>query len=250
MCCSACLLGPTERYFDERSPIEYNQLYHKTRHPNDERIFEKKIAPLDRLTAQRHFLIARQFHFQSSLMEILSTDDDAPELVTNLEVLQILSQAAPTKKKQQRKAKVHHVDWIQQHVQEYLNKTPCAHIRQRDEMPTLVQKLKEDFGLTDAETLQILNFMPRESVEIHLIIQDLPSRLTEEKQEEVLTLIGSYVNKSDEQENGDDRKLAAKEETVETLDGGQPKEEILENGDVIMLQDQQDTSPAIKTEPL
>lgn len=176
-------------------------------------------------------------------MEILSTDDEAPELVTNLEVMNILSSqdSSQTKTRKKRKGKVQHVDWIQQHVHAYLSKTPCAHV-QRDRMPSLVSRLKNDFGLTDAETLQVLNFMPRESVEIHLIIEDLPSRLTEERQEELLTLIGSYVT----EENGDEKKLPAQEEIVEeqALDERAPKEEMLENGDMLEEQD-----AVIKTEP-
>mmetsp|Transcript_52168 Transcript_52168/g.77818 ORF Transcript_52168/g.77818 Transcript_52168/m.77818 type:complete len:99 (+) Transcript_52168:17-313(+) len=35
--------------------------------------------------------------------------------------------------------------------------------------------------------------MPRESVEIHLLIEDLPSRLSEERQEELLGVIAKYA---------------------------------------------------------
>eukprot|EP00555_Chaetoceros_dichaeta_P010067 CAMPEP_0198264812 /NCGR_PEP_ID=MMETSP1447-20131203/17861_1 /TAXON_ID=420782 /ORGANISM="Chaetoceros dichaeta, Strain CCMP1751" /LENGTH=200 /DNA_ID=CAMNT_0043953917 /DNA_START=66 /DNA_END=665 /DNA_ORIENTATION=+ len=45
------------------------------------------------------------------------------------------------------------------------------------------------YGLTDAETLQILNHLPiTEPVEIHLMIEDLSSRLDEDKQTELLQL--------------------------------------------------------------
>jgi len=161
-------------------------------------------------------------------MEILSTDE-APDLVTNLEVMNILSKQASPNSRKKRRGKVEHVDWIQQHVSEYLSKTPCAHV-QRDRMPTLVERLKGDFGLTDAETLQILNFMPRESVEIHLIIEDLPSRLAEERQEELLTLIGSYI--TDDTEKTEDAKLPADEEILgEVLDEIPKEHSIVENGD-------------------
>uniref|UniRef100_A0A7S2EJ46 DNA-directed RNA polymerase III subunit RPC9 n=1 Tax=Trieres chinensis TaxID=1514140 RepID=A0A7S2EJ46_TRICV len=50
----------------------------------------------------------------------------------------------------------------------------------------------DGFGLTDGEALQVLNLMPRETVEIHLMIEDLPSRMTEERQGELLELVGKY----------------------------------------------------------
>ena len=48
------------------------------------------------------------------------------------------------------------------------------------------------FGLTDAEAIQVLNFMPSEPVEIHLMIEELNARLSQKRQEELLELIQSY----------------------------------------------------------
>merc|ERR1712183_36799 len=45
-----------------------------------------------------------------------------------------------------------------------------------------IKRIKNGFGLMDAEVLQILNHMPRELVELHLIIQDLLQRLNEDRQ--------------------------------------------------------------------
>jgi hypothetical protein len=58
------------------------------------------------------------------------------------------------------------------------------------------------FGLTDAETLQVLNMMPQESVDIHLMIEDLTVRMTEERQEELLEIIQSYRQPEQHDENG------------------------------------------------
>lgn len=49
----------------------------------------------------------------------------------------------------------------------------------------------EGFGLTDGEVVQVLNLVPRESVEIHLIVEDLTSRLSETRQEELLNVIAN-----------------------------------------------------------
>jgi hypothetical protein len=85
-------------------------------------------------------------------MEILSTEsnDEAPELVTNFEVLQLLSSHKPKKKSHPQS----HVDWIKDHVQSYLKTTPCASIK-KDKLPPLIQQLQHEFCLTSAETLQI-----------------------------------------------------------------------------------------------
>jgi hypothetical protein len=62
------------------------------------------------------------------------------------------------------------------------------------------------FGLTDAETLQILNLMPKEPVEIHLMIEDLQSRFGEDRQQELLNIIAKYSGYNDhvESENADE----------------------------------------------
>ena len=145
----------------------------------------------------------------------------APELVTNIEVIQILSERIQDRKanrKHTSNPKLRHRDWIEEQVYAYLKKTPC--IQDVERAPALVAKLRADpskkksgeiagFGLTNAEGVQVLNFMPQESVELHLMIQDLQSRMSDERQEELLKTIGSYTSpKSPEnaaslEENGD-----------------------------------------------
>jgi hypothetical protein len=172
-------------------------------------------------------------------MEVLKSGD-VPALVTNIEVLNILSKrqkelhlkeegdqnttAAAQKKKGD---KLRHRDFIETKVLEYLQSTPCANV-EFGRMPEFVSKLKgskekfdgdgqpkdsfegevakaddeqngtaEDFQLTDAEILQILNHMPSEPVEIHLMIEDLMSRMDEEKQNNLLQLITEYSNRQD-----------------------------------------------------
>mmetsp|Transcript_12450 Transcript_12450/g.27418 ORF Transcript_12450/g.27418 Transcript_12450/m.27418 type:complete len:152 (-) Transcript_12450:772-1227(-) len=82
-------------------------------------------------------------------------------------------------------------DWIETNILSYISMTPCAIMQIKPSMDEVVHKLKtvEGFGLTDAETLQILNHLPTEVVELHLLIEDLPSRLTEERQEELLRCV-------------------------------------------------------------
>jgi len=127
-------------------------------------------------------------------------------LVANIEVMQILSeriQERKSKRKPTSNPKLRHRDWIEEQVHGYLKRTPCMQDYER--APELVAKLRADpsrkkaggpngFGLTDAEGLQILNFMPQESVELHLMIEDLQSRMSDERQDMLLSIIGSYSN--------------------------------------------------------
>ena len=132
-------------------------------------------------------------------METLNTEKP-PDLVANIEVMQILEEQIAARKEAIKKKKsgaiLRQRDWIEEKVLAYLKSTPCVQA-DTDKMPHLVKTLrgrsKEGFGLTDAETLQVLNFMPRESVEMHLMIEDLQVRMSDERQEELLNLVGSCL---------------------------------------------------------
>ena len=88
-------------------------------------------------------------------------------------------------------------------------------------------QIRDGYGLTDGETLQILNHMPSELVELHLIIEDLPSRMSDERQEELLQLIGTYAGRDVNQD----------EEAMEEDDAAQQGEgeEDVEEGDEEVL---------------
>lgn len=200
-------------------------------------------------------------------METLKSGD-VPSLVTNIEVMQILSDrvearrkadeedeaAAVARRRRKQDGKLRHRDWVEESVLEYLQTTPCSAV-DKSQMPELVAKLKgrkkptqvartpdlasfvsesgndhaeenggengsntcqdEGFGLTDGETLQVLNLMPREPVEIHLLVEDLPSRMSEERQSELLDLVGMYSGTNDNVE----------EELVETENYDNEEEE-------------------------
>ena len=127
-----------------------------------------------------------------------------------------------------------HKYWIEEHVYEYIKSaTPCGNANPK-RMPELVRVLKQGnvvgemkrsttavkeeegingytshedvissyqgFGLSDAE-LQILNWMPKEMVEFHLIIEDLSSRLPEEQQMGLIEVIHKYATPLEEDNN-------------------------------------------------
>lgn len=68
------------------------------------------------------------------------------------------------------------------------------------------------FGLAEAEAIQILNFMPTEAVEIHLMVDDLNARLTPKQQDALLEAISNYSTKESlesQDESANDSKMPA-----------------------------------------
>lgn len=182
---------------------------------------------------------------------------DAPALVTNFEVMKILSKRLHSrehneedehieKRNSSKHPKLRHRDYIEQSVYDYIQKSPCGnlkdvnfstmtqfvkklrgrsnsekkkgqtqtqqqsqivdskrprnelvkteevgHFKQEssNEMEVLEDNENDNYGLTDAETLQILNHMPTLPVEIHLMIEDLTGRLSDDQQTSLLQFI-------------------------------------------------------------
>ena len=165
-------------------------------------------------------------------MENLSSGD-VPALVSNIEILSILTDKIDKRKEQEaadqlkgiprkQNRKLRHRDFIEDSVYHYLQSTACAYA-DIQEMPNLIHDLrngsvigdvKEEeeeenpelvertggFGLTDAETLQIMNLMPKEPVEIHLMIEELQNRFEEDRQQELLDIIAKYYKKEEAEE--------------------------------------------------
>jgi len=176
-------------------------------------------------------------------MEILKSGD-VPALVTNIEVMNILSEniqrrveaekekaeregLAPDettegqeisggvrRRVDRRQLKLRHRNHVEDTVHEYLKYSACAEV-DSDRMPELVARLQQNdsnattisvgggvdsdiggFGLMDAETLQVLNLMPKEPVELHLIVEDLMGRMDEDRQRELLDLLPQYRTSS------------------------------------------------------
>lgn len=116
--------------------------------------------------------------------------------------------------KQKGRNKLKQKKWTEEQVLEYIEETPCTNV-DFDALPNLVKRLRapkpkkssssssadmtkikhdeDNFGLTDAETLQILNLMPQELVEYHLIIEDISSRMSDDRQNELIDIVKQYV---------------------------------------------------------
>jgi hypothetical protein len=134
----------------------------------------------------------------------MNEESGAPDLVSNIEVMEFLQKRLEERTTQRHSLR--HRDWIEDKVVEYIKSTPAVRLdsSRRQELQSILRrpskrngvvKSNSGFGLTEAESLQIVNCMPTEPVEIHLMVEDLQSRLTERQQDDILVLVGSYVKK-------------------------------------------------------
>ena len=158
-------------------------------------------------------------------MEVL-IDSDSPILISNAEVLALLDKKVTKRReklamqnqgrRKQRETKTQHREWIEEKVWDYLKKSPCVNVdvSKIDELQSILTSSKRrrqlvsdptsavtgtsskstntSFGLTQAEAIQIVNFLPSEPVEIHLMVEELHDRMTEANQEELLKCIAAY----------------------------------------------------------
>lgn len=163
-------------------------------------------------------------------MELVDGDAESPTLISNMEVMQLLKKNIDERSKQNRKKKnnkrnklFRDRDWVEGEVHKYLESTPCVKL-DPDKREEFYSKLKGSkklrrsaespngsssyamdqgnqeqpqssatgFNLTEAEALQIMNMMPSEPVEIHLMVDELQSRMSETRQEEFLSCISAY----------------------------------------------------------
>lgn len=148
------------------------------------------------------------------------------------------------KKQSQRNKRLRHRDWIEENVAAYLKDTPCTRLdlTRHDELDRVLQQPRvaesqssrkrkrtrakqpengddtaaittppglasHGFDLTEAESLQILNFMPTEPVEIHLMVEELHARMSETQQDEFLEFIEKYsVEEKNKSSDASERK--------------------------------------------
>lgn len=152
-------------------------------------------------------------------MEILKTEN-VPTLVSNIEILHLLRNRINTRnastseqvnddpsKQRRTNPKMRHRDWVEESVVASLEYTPCVKLK-LETLPELVSTLKSPrFALTDGEAMQVLNLVPRELVDLHLIIEDLGSRMSEEKQTDLLETIGKFLIDSEQVEGDGGEKM-------------------------------------------
>jgi DNA polymerase III gamma/tau subunit len=130
---------------------------------------------------------------------------DSPYRISNGAVLEYLQNQKKGKRKHNKQLK--HKKWIEERVFEYLKSSPCLRLdasRRREfrsilHQPSYSSDQKESdepsngFGLTETEALQVMDFMPKESVELHLMINELHTRMPESQQDMLMDTISSFT---------------------------------------------------------
>ncbi|KAI9366355.1 RNA polymerase Rpb4-domain-containing protein [Pilaira anomala] len=135
-------------------------------------------------------------------------------LISNYEVLKLLEESQEAQKQVQAVDPSveypEHLRTVQFELTEYLKGTPCS-TQTPEQIANFLQALSK-YELTKAEKLQILNWRPRSTVEIYLIIEECEERFSEEDLEEMLDSIISTLPRDDDEEEEEE------EEGVEVED--------------------------------
>ena len=77
--------------------------------------------------------------------------------------------------------------FMTQTMPNFISALKRKHNEAKTQLSSSLQEVR--FGLTQAEVLQIVNLMPTELVELHLIIDQLDQRLDEAQQQQLLLFI-------------------------------------------------------------
>ena len=113
------------------------------------------------------------------------------ELLTNYEVLQVLRYNARYRGDQaQEEMSSPEVLAIEGEVKKFLEATPASTYT-RQSISSLVEALKT-FNLSKLEINQIVNTLPQYPVELYLIISNIDERFSEQKIQDLLSVIAAY----------------------------------------------------------
>ncbi|KAG2199727.1 hypothetical protein INT47_012863 [Mucor saturninus] len=122
-------------------------------------------------------------------------------LISNYEVLKLLEESQEAQKQVQiadpSVEYPEHLRTVQFELTEYLKETPCS-TQTPQQVSDFLDALSR-FALTRAEKLQILNWRPKSTVEIYLIIEECEERFSEEDLEEMLNSIIACLPRDDDE---------------------------------------------------
>eukprot|EP01133_Synstelium_polycarpum_P008029 gene8029-9433_t len=148
------------------------------------------------------------------------------ELISNYEVLSLLEH------KRKIKGQTLLNDFLNNTVN-YLKTTPAA--KETLESARATRKVCQEYRLTKAETLQILNIAPSTEVEVHLIIEDCEDRLADPL--DLLAAIKEHLGAATERQG----KPAQEEEQEENQEeDGKEKEAVQEDEQEENQEDQEE----------
>ncbi|KAI7829997.1 RNA polymerase Rpb4-domain-containing protein [Kickxella alabastrina] len=140
-------------------------------------------------------------------MEVINRQE---ALLTNYEVLLVLQEEDERHKAQQSSGQGRYpenVTTLKFEALQYLNNTACT--TQSVEQISELKRQLEEYELTKAEILQIINLRPKTLVEFHFIIEECGERFGAEDLEQLVEIVAAALPRDDEEgedaeEEGDD----------------------------------------------
>ncbi|KAJ1968060.1 hypothetical protein IWQ62_001476 [Dispira parvispora] len=114
-------------------------------------------------------------------------------LLSNYEVLELLrEQEAYQKSVPKDQSQVdENVQTIRFEALKYLQDSPCS-VQNATAINKAITKLNE-YKLTKAEKLQIINYKPRSPVDLHTLIEECEERFNEEQMDGIISLVESTL---------------------------------------------------------
>mmetsp|Transcript_27678 Transcript_27678/g.58244 ORF Transcript_27678/g.58244 Transcript_27678/m.58244 type:complete len:151 (-) Transcript_27678:126-578(-) len=136
-------------------------------------------------------------------------------VLTDFEVRQLLSRQAEERKKEEDTKPLpgarrtnntgcwraqHDVMMVSEALLQYLDGTRCSALTS-ESVQELLQAVKP-FKLMRAETLMLLNTLPRSLVEVHLVVEECEERLSLEERQRLLALVAKAVEPAADEATG------------------------------------------------
>ncbi|KAK8814782.1 hypothetical protein WA556_006821, partial [Blastocystis sp. ATCC 50177/Nand II] len=114
-------------------------------------------------------------------------------LITNAEVLHCLQESGEEK----HKSRCDEYNWVRRTVTRYLEMTPAGHLTQ-EKMETFLGRLQEfeqrnNIKFTPNEKMQMMNIVPVQPVDVHIIVEECPERMTDDQVDELISIVTSTL---------------------------------------------------------
>lgn len=143
--------------------------------------------------------------------------------MSNYEALLVLQEEDGRRQELEKQLKLHHytkypenVNTLTYETLQYLQKSPCS--SQTAQQIAAFKEAIAEYGLTKAETLQLINLRPKSPVEAYLIIEQCDDRLTRDDLEAIVNIISETLPREDD-DDGDEEEEEVGGDNVEMADG-------------------------------
>lgn len=136
-------------------------------------------------------------------MKVLLTNEGA---LSDFEVLQLLQERRESRLHKSANVAYAERNWMDHKVLKFLTQahSKCAQLTASQIQAFLQQVDHESLALTPSETLQFINHIPMELVDVHLIVEDCAGRFTDAQVEQLIRVVKSTLGSSLAQEEDAD----------------------------------------------